>query len=115
MAEINNPLQNNFYNSVEVEEKLAKVKDETKRDNEKLSNIMAGVVIFIAVTFLIEICTMNMDRIKDKDMYLQYTQMYKDYFDESSKMKEIINEEKINVNNLENNINLIKIKNPYLK
>jgi uncharacterized membrane protein SpoIIM required for sporulation len=113
---LNNPqLPNSVYDSSEVEKKIAEVKSENKKDIEKLITIMVGVVIFIVVTFLIEIWSMNYDRIKDKDIYLQYTQMYKDYFDESSKLKEIINEQKFNVNNLGNNINLLKIKNPYLK
>ena len=115
MAKANNTLSSGSYNTDDFDKKISDVKDQSKKDNEKLSNLMVGVVIFIVITFIIEICTMNLDRIKDKDMYLQYTQMYKDYFEESSKMKDILNEEKINVNDLKNNINLIKIKNPHLK
>ena len=115
MFEINSPSLSNSYNSGDFEKKIAEVKNENKKDNEKLFNGMVGVVIFIAVAFLIEIFTMNNDRIVDKEMYIQYTQMYKDYFEESSKIKENVNEEMIKLNNLENEFELLKAKNRYLK
>lgn len=113
---INNPqLPGGAYDSFEVERKIAEVKSENKKDIERINGIMVGVVIFIAVTFIVEICTMNLDRIKDKDLYLQYNQLYKDYFDESLKSKENINQEILKINDLENRFELLKGKNPYLK
>lgn len=114
MAKSNSSPINNQYSS-ETDKKIQDVKNESKKDNERVYMIMIGLVIFVVITFLIEIVVMNYDRIKDKDMYIQYTQMYKDYFDESSKMKEIINGQKIEINNLENKFELLKAKNSYLR
>jgi hypothetical protein len=94
---------------------VEKARQDSAKDIERVNNLMIGLVIFIAITFIVEIAVMNYDRIKDKDIYLNYNQLYKDYFDESSELKEDINVQKTELNNLNNKIETLKARNPYLK
>mgnify|MGYP001608231902 CR=1 FL=1 len=87
----------------------------SKEDVKRIENWMIAVVIFVAVIFVIEIYTINLDRIKDKDLYLRYNDLYQKYSDENLESREIINNQKIEINNLWNEFKLLRAKNPYLK
>lgn len=81
---------------------------DVERVKKDMMGFIIGIVIFITITFVVEIATMNLDRIKDKDIYLNYNYLYKEYFDENSKLR---NE----VGDLKHQIELLRIKNSYLK
>ncbi len=106
--------ESEFYGSL-LDDKVNKIKEDSDEKISQVNLIMIGVVLFIVITFIIEIYHTNADRIKDKDMYLQYTQMYKDYFDESSELKEVVNNELLIIKDLENKLETLKARNPYLK
>lgn len=81
----------------------------------KLHGYFIAVVVFVVITLLIEIYTMNLDRIKDKDLYLRYNDLYQKYSNQNFELNDRINEQKIEVNNLQNEIKMLRAKNPLLK
>lgn len=86
-----------------------------EKDIERVNYFFIGLVIFVAVTFLIEIYTMNLDRIKDKDLYLKYNDLYQQYAEKNSELGEKIFEQRIEINNFKNELELLRAKNQYLK
>ena len=86
-----------------------------EKEIEKLHGYFIAVVVFVVLAFLIEIYTMNLDRIKDKDLYLRYNDLYQQYSIQNSELKDKINAQKIEVNNLRNEIEVLRAKNPYLQ
>ncbi|MDD5639388.1 MAG: hypothetical protein PHR47_01095 [Candidatus Pacebacteria bacterium] len=101
-----------FYNP---QEEIAKLRQDNKEEIQKVNKILVGLVIFTALTFITEIYTMNLDRIKDKDLYLRYNDVFKSYVEENIKLRDAMNNQKIESNNLQNEFELLKAKNPYLK
>lgn len=89
-------------------QEIEKLRSDSKKDLEKINYLFYGLVIFVTISFLIEIYSMNMDRIKDKDLYLNYNTMYKDFFDAQIQQQKDIQDIKMSVE-------LLKAKNPYLK
>ena len=79
---------------------------------EKANQFMIGVVIATAITFVVTTITLYWGEIlnnkSDKDLYLKYNEVYKNYSDKNA-------EQKIQINNLENELNMLKAKNSYLK
>ncbi len=66
------------------------------------------ITLVVVVAFVTTISLVFFDLIKEKDLYLKYDDVYKNYSDQSS-------DSKIQINNLENEIQLLKAKNSYLK
>lgn len=97
-------IQGSFNPQLEIE----KLRTDNKKELEKINYLFYGLVIFVTISFLIEIYTMNMDRIKDKDMYLNYNTMYKNFFDAQMQQQKDIQDIKMSVE-------LLKAKNSYLK
>lgn len=97
-------IQGSFNSQLEIE----KLRTDNKKELEKINYLFYGLVIFVTISFLIEIYTMNMDRIKDKDMYLNYNTMYKNFFDAQMQQQKDIQDIKMSVE-------LLKAKNSYLK
>ena len=97
-------IQGSFNPQLEIE----KLRTDSKKELEKINYLFYGLVVFVTISFLIEIYTMNMDRIKDKDIYLNYNTMYKDFFDAQRQQEKDIQDIKMTVE-------LLKAKNSYLK
>lgn len=96
-------------------QKIEQVREQSERGIKYVYYILSGIVIFITVSFIVAVCTMNFDRIKDKELYLKYDGLFQRYVDENSKLKDEITCQKIEINNLHNQMDLLKAKNPQLK
>jgi len=81
---------------------------EYERSLKRTDGLIVGVLIFISISFLTTISLVFLDLIKEKDLYLRYNDIYKNYSDQNV-------EQKIQIDNLENELNILKAKNPYLK
>ena len=106
-----------YDKTAELIEKIDNYKaelDHNKKEIEKVNFIMAGVVIFIVVTFSIEILTTRNDYLENDRLYLKYSDLHDKYLNESQGLKEdlikISNENK----DLKHQFEILKIKN-YLK
>jgi len=97
-----------FQGTYNPQQEIEKLRGDNKKDLEKINYLFYGLVIFVAISFLIEIYSMNMDRIKDKDLYLNYNSMYKDFFDAQTQQQK-------DVQDIKTSVELLKAKNPYLK
>jgi len=103
------------FSYYDPQKEIEKLREQSKEDIGKVNYVLFGLVIFVVITFIVEIYTMNLDRIKDKDLYLRYNDLYQRYVDENVKLKDEINNQKIDFNNLKNQIELLRAKNSYLK
>jgi hypothetical protein len=105
----------NTFASVNAQQALKTV----EKQMDFLNYFIFGLVTFVVITFLIEIYAMNLNYIKDKELYLHYNDSYQRYVDENSKLKDEINNEKIDINNLksqfQSELDLLKARNPRLK
>lgn len=81
---------------------------EYERNLRRTDGLIIGVLIFVSVSFLTTVSLVFLDLIKEKDLYLRYNDIYKNYSDQDV-------EQKIQINNLENELNMLKAKNAYLK
>lgn len=95
-----------------TKEDLKSLAEKQKSDQNILLGIMAGVVIFVAVTFWIETSAVHRNYAQDKSILLQTSlqnnQLNKDYFD---KVLFLNNE----VQNLKIQLEVLRAKNSYLK
>ncbi|OGD31878.1 hypothetical protein A3C91_00375 [Candidatus Azambacteria bacterium RIFCSPHIGHO2_02_FULL_52_12] len=82
--------------------------EKQKSDQNILLVIMAGVVIFIVVTFWLELYAVNRNYAQDKSLMLQNNQLNKDYFD---KVLFLNNE----IQDLKTKIEVLRARNSYLK
>jgi beta-lactamase regulating signal transducer with metallopeptidase domain len=81
----------------------------------QVNYLMVGVVIFLAVTFVIQIYVTSMDRIKDKELYLKYDNLYEKYNDkivETGNKYYLLEKDS---NSLKNSFEVFKAKNPTLQ
>ncbi len=74
----------------------------------KTDLFLVTITIVVVVAFITTLSLVFFDLIKEKDIYLKYDDAYKNYSDQNS-------ESKIQINNLKNEIQLLKAKNPFLK
>lgn len=93
--------------------------DKSKRDVDRTNNFMYVVVIFVAVSFIVAVFSIYWDGIlsnkSDKDLYLKYNEIFKNYSDQNFELKDKVYEQEININNLKNEVENLRIRNPYLK
>ena len=100
-------------------ESLQKAGNETKTQVEnykgglqQVNGWLIGVVLFVAVTFVSTTIMVYWDKIvsgaSDKELYLQYNQLYKQYSD-------AISEQQLRVSDLQHSIEMLRAKNPGLK
>jgi len=80
--------------------------EEYERSLGKTDKLIIGSLIFIAVSFLTTISLVFFDLIKEKDLYLQNNNLYQNYSETNSQLKDIIYERKIEVNNLKNELEI---------
>lgn len=82
--------------------------EKQKSDQNILLIIMAGVVIFVVITFWIELSAVHRNYEQDKSILLQNNQLNKDYFD---KVLFLNNE----IQDIKTQVEVLRAKNPYLK
>ncbi len=82
--------------------------EKQKSDQNILLVIMAGVVIFVVITFWIELSATHRNYEQDKSILLQNNQLNKDYFDKVLFLNNEIQDIKIQ-------IEVLKARNSYLK
>jgi len=104
----------------EISNEIIKLREEGKKFQENLQdyqkslkrtdNFLIGITIVIAIAFITILSLVFFDLIKEKDLYLRYNDLYQNYSETNSQLKDIIYEQKIEVNNLKNELEILKIK-----
>ncbi|MEW6407801.1 MAG: hypothetical protein AB1465_03865 [Patescibacteria group bacterium] len=89
-------------------EEFKSLAEKQKSDQGILLAIMAGIVVFVVVTFWIEIIAVHRNYNQDKSVILQNNQLNKDYFDKVL----LLNNE---IQDLKTQIEVLKARNSYLK
>ncbi|GEM_PF-2501098 len=89
--------------------------ERTKSDLHKINTLVVGVLIFTVVSFVVAVFIMLMDGVRDKALYLRYSDVYQNYVDENMRLRDEINNQKLDFNNFQNQFNMLRIKNSYLK
>jgi hypothetical protein len=82
-------------------------KEQIHKDNNLLMTIMASLVAFVAITFIVEIAAMHRNYASDKSLALQNNQLNKDYFDKVLLLQ-------TQISDLKTQLEITKVKN-YLK
>ena len=90
-----------------AEQSYKDLSDRLEKDRNLILTIMAGLVAFVAVTFLIEVSAMHRNYAQDKTILLEMNTQNKDYFDEVLMLNNSFQE-------MNTKIELIKARN-YLK
>jgi|GEM_PF-3076899 len=91
-----------------TKEEFQNLVEKQKTDQNILLAIMAGVVIFVVVTFWIELSAIHRNYEQDKTILLQSNQQNKDYFDKVLFLNNEFQEVKTQ-------LEILKAKNSYLK
>jgi hypothetical protein len=86
-----------------------------KEDLAKVNNWMVGVVVGVSIAFVLAMFAAYWGVITDKGIYLKYADIYENYSDKNNALKDIISEQKLEINNLKNGLDILKAKNPSLK
>lgn len=94
--------------------RIEKSEKQTEKDMSKINSLMTGVVIFVVITFTIQLWLIVINLIKDKDLYFEYNNLYQGYSDKNYELKNKIDALEIEINNMNNKINILKSEN-YLK
>jgi len=74
------------------------------KEIDRVNNLFIGLVIFIAVTFIVEIVMMNYDRIKDKDLYLNYNELVERFMEKDTELQLKIQEQDFEIRQLKEEI-----------
>lgn len=95
-------------NSDALERKIENYRSEL----QKVNNFMIGVVVAVSIAFIVTTLTLYWDQIlatkSDKELYLKYNDVYKNYSDAT-------NSQQMKISDLEQQIELLKARNSYLK
>jgi len=104
----------------EISNEIIKLREEGKKFRENLQdyqkslkrtdNFLIGITVVIAIAFITILSLVFFDLIKEKDLYLRYNDLYQNYSETNSQLKDIIYEQKIEVNNLKNELEILKTK-----
>lgn len=96
-----------------LKEQISKVEEETKRNIERyrdevgrIDRFNTGVTIVVVIAFLTTMFLVFFDLIKEKDLYLRYNDLYKDYFDKNSDLSNEISQQRIELNDLKNQMKI---------
>ncbi len=96
-------------------EKFQKNLEDYKKDLKRINNLLIGITIVVVIAFITILSLVSFDQIKEKDLYLRYSDLYQNYSERNSQLKDIINEQQIGINDLENELKILRAKNSYLK
>jgi large-conductance mechanosensitive channel len=97
--------QGNYYNP---EKEIEKLREDNTKEIDRVNYFFIGVVVFVAITFIIQIYVTNLDRIKDKELYIKYNENYQTYSEKNIELAKEIYDQKVEINNYKNEINEIK-------
>jgi hypothetical protein len=90
-----------------------------KGELRKVNNFLIAVLLFVSITFIATTLSLFWSGIlsdkNDKELYLKYNDTYKNYSDQNNKLNDIVNQQKIEINNFKNEADILKAKNPFLK
>jgi len=103
----NVPTENENLTGVGISTGFA-TKGDVKSSQNLLLGIMVGVVIFVVITFWIELIAIHRDNFQDKSILLQNNELNKDYFDKVL----ILNNE---IQDLKTQIEVLRARNSYLQ
>ena len=82
---------------------------------KRVDSLLIGIVVVVSIAFITTLSLVFFDLIKDKDLYLQNNNLYQNYSGKNLELKDVINEQKIEISNLKSEMQRIYDKNPYLK
>ena len=85
--------------------------EKQKNDQGILMWIMGVIVIFVVVTFWIELIAIHFNDFQDKSILQQNNQLNKDYSEKQIEMNDKINQQKIEINSFQSQLEILKIKN----
>lgn len=86
-----------------------------KKNLKRVDNLLIGIVVVVCIAFITTLSLVFFDLIKDKDLYLQNSNLYQNYSEKNIKLSNIVNDQKIEISNLKNEIQRMYDKNSYLK
>ena len=89
-------------------EESGKYLQEYRRDLTKVNNFIVGIVVVTSITFITTLSLVFFDMVKDKELYMQNNNLYQSYSNKNY-------EQLIEINNLKNEISILRAKNPNLK
>ena len=101
-----------------VVDKLTDItKDIEKQKNEidKINKNLWLVLIIVISMFIVAFFAMLQEAQKDEWLYTEYNDLYKSYSKENTILKDEVHRQQIEINDLRNEIELLRAKNPYLK
>ncbi len=92
-----------------IEREKAKSEFENYRKSlRRTDRMLMGITILFAVSFVVAFYLIVFDSIKEKDLYLQNNNLYQNYSSRNSELRDKINEQQIEINNLENEIEVLE-------
>ena len=101
-----------------AQDDLQDIKRSVKEDINRVNNWVLFAVLFFAATFAVAIVSIYWDGIlsnkSDRELYLKYDDIFKNYSDQTFELKDKIFEQEIEVNKLRNELEILRVKN-YLK
>lgn len=89
-------------------EKFKKDLEEYNRNLRRVDSFLVTTTLVVVVAFITTTSLVFFDLIKEKDLYLQNNNLYQSYSEKD-------NEKTIEINNLKNELNILRVKNPTLK
>lgn len=111
LMQASSELEKKFKTLEKDTDNLLKKNESYQSDLQKVNNFMVGVVVFIAITFIATTITLYWGEIlnnkSDKDLYLKYNDVYKNYYDS-------VYQQQKQIDKLNSDLELLKVKN-YLK
>lgn len=97
------PITQTLVSQQDLNDTKSDLKDKLKEQNQ----LIIGVMIFVAITFLVSWIMIVNDNLRDKDMYLEYFSLQKDSIQSNYEIE-------IEVLELSHEIEMLKVQN-YLK
>ena len=89
-------------------EKFKSQLEDYQKSLKRTDTLLIGIVVVVSAAFITTLSLVFFDLIKEKDIYLQNNNLYQNYSNQS-------NEQKIQINDLNNELKMLRVKNSYLK
>lgn len=90
------------------EQAFKNLSEKQDKETHLLLTVMGGLVIFVVITFWIELSSMHRNYFEDKVILLQNNETMREYYEKNLFMN---NE----VQNIKKELEILRAKNPYLK
>jgi len=89
--------------------------EDYRKDLKRTDGFLIAVTLVVVVAFITTLSLIFFDLIKDKDLYLGYIKMQDNYNQESTNLKDQFYQQQIKMDDLENEVKILKARNPGLK